>query len=228
MAAPSLLFIHRSVGQNLIDDAGIYKLVEAAGMPFILNDYNQNVDQLREGGGVPQHAGWSFPGGDTTPADYALLFSQKHLTANGPMLDIILAYDIIAIKSCFPNTRITSDEMLAAHQQSYERIINFFQDKPRKKLVILTSPPLIPILTLPPFARRARKLANWLAGTDFSPNIFVFDLFNRLAVPEGKLQANTLRRGYRRHFPFDSHPSAKAAVDIAPELIAFFTRVAQA
>ncbi len=226
MSKPKLLFIHRSVGENLLRDSNFYAL--AGNNPaYELCDFNQNTGMLRNQNGEVRPVNWGFPGGDTTPADYAKLFSARRLAAHDPMLGEILTYDIIAIKSCFPNTRITSDSMLAAHQQAYEQVVQFFHSQPGKKLVILTSPPLIPVLTLPPFARRARTLAQWLNGTDFGKNIYVFDFFGALAVPEGRPQANTLRREYRRLFPFDSHPNAAAARDIAPKLGDFFARVAE-
>ena len=115
--------------------------------------------------------------------------------------------------------------MLRSHQHSYEQIIGFFRAQPGKKLAILTSPPLIPILTLPSFAARARQLADWLAGTDLGPKVFVFDLFDELAAPAGKPQANMLRKDYRRHFLLDSHPNRLAAQTVAPKLAAFFEHI---
>jgi len=227
MSKPRLLFIHRSVGQNLINDSQLYTLVEQAGQPFLLSDFNQNTNTFRAANEEPHTVAWQFPGGDTTPEDYAALFSAERLAAGDPMLKEILAYDSIAIKSCFPNTRITSDAMLERHTQAYKNIIQFFRSQPTKKLIILTSPPLIPTLTLPSFAKRARKLAQWLASTDFGSNVFVFDFFDALAVPEGKFQANTLRREYRRRFPFDSHPNAAAAKATAPKIVQFFTDIAR-
>lgn len=222
---PKLLFIHRSVGHNLIHDGKVYELVEEAGNPFSLSDYDQNTDTLTTGGKTTA-AGWRFPGNDTTPADYAALFSQDKLKGNDTTLQTILGYDIIAIKSCFPNTRIRSNQALEAAEDACRHIAAFFRQLPDKKLIVLTSPPLIPLLTLPPFAGRARTLANWLSRADLGANIFVFDFFNELAVPEGNRQANTLRREYRRRFPLDSHPNALAGRAITPKLVAFFERVA--
>lgn len=224
MATSRLLFIHRSVGQNLIDDSGLYGLIRASGIPFVLHDYNQNSDHLQTGGGTARRVDWHFPEDDTTPGDYAALFTEGRLAADDTTLRHILAYDCIAIKSCFPNTRITSEAMLAAHQRAYDQIVRFFRNRPEKKLVIITSPPLVPTLTLPPFARRARRLADWLTTADFGPAVSVFDLFDDLAIPENTRQANTLRHEYRRPFPFDAHPNAIAAQVIAPKLLQCFIR----
>jgi len=218
---PKLLFIHRSVGQNLIRDGKLYKLVQRAGEPFLLGDFNQNTGTLTTTDKTAV-VDWRFPDGDTTSADYAALFSNERLQRGDTTLRAILGYDIVAIKSCFPNTRLTSDSMLERHKQAYKSIVDFFSSRPSKKLAILTSPPLIPLLTLPPFARRARILADWLSTSDFGPNVFVFDFFNELAVPEGKRQANTLRREYRRRFPLDSHPNELASQTIAPKFLAHF------
>lgn len=226
MAAPSLLFIHRSVGRNLVIDGNLYGLTEDAGRAYILHDFGQNTDILHDEKGRHYAVAWHFPGDDTKPANYAELFSKQRLAERDITLESILAYDIIAIKSCYTANHLSTDGELEASKQAYRQIINFFADQPDKKLVILTSPPLTPLRTQRSDTERARVLATWLASGDFGPNVFVFDLFDKLAEPSGERQANTLRRAYRRWLPFDSHPNARASQEVAPLLVRFLSRVA--
>lgn len=226
MSQPTVLFIHRSVGQNIIRDGAIYDLVEKSGREFLLSDFNQNTGMLTDWNKPPRQTGWTFSGNDTTPADYAQLFSNERLRSGDSMLKAILDHDLIAIKSCYPNSNIRSDRELATLQTNYQQITSFFAQQTRKKLIILTSPPLLWYMTTEANAARARKLSRWLVSTDFGPNIFVYDLFDDLASKPGELQANTLRKAYRRWLPFDPHPNARASRAIAPRVIAFFEATA--
>ena len=223
---PSLLFIHRSVGRNLINDGEMYRLVREIGQPFILSDFDQNTGLLQSDSVPPKQTGWHFPNNDTKPASYAALFSEERFNDKDPLLRAILAYDIIAIKSCSPNSNIHTETELRALQQLYQRITAFFARQHSKRLIVLTSPPLMPLMTTKANAARARMLTDWLTHITFAPNIFVFDLFNELAVPAGQQQANTLRRGYRRFIPFDSHPNASANRAVAPKVVDFFCHAA--
>ena len=50
----SILFIHRSVGQNLLDDGGFYDLLKRRKVNFTFADYNQNTGMLRSSAGNRQ------------------------------------------------------------------------------------------------------------------------------------------------------------------------------
>jgi len=221
-----VLFIHRSVGQNLLRDGHVYELIEQAGQPFALSDYNHNNDTLTDSAGKQTKLGFHFPGDNTHPEDFAALFSENVAPEHQPILDMAMGYDVIVLKSCYPNSNIKSDEQLKVVQQAYQSIAEFFGRRPDKQLIILTSPPLIPFLTKPAAASRARQLTNWLAGENLGPNVHVFNFFDLLAAPEGEKQANMLRRSYRRWLPFDSHPNAKASKLIAPQFISYIQGIA--
>ena len=82
---------------------------------------------------------------------------------------------------------------------------------PEKLFILLTQPPLNPAETDPEQAHRARTLASWLASDEFKgnlPNLFVFDLFDRLAVEDVSIpEANTLRLEFRNGEEFaPQHP----------------------
>jgi hypothetical protein len=217
----SILFIHRSVGENLIRDGGLYRLVREAGSPFTLADFNQNTGVLRSSQET-RKTFWKFPGNDTKPADFAELFSFEKQQASDPTLTEIMNYDIIVIKSCYPNSNIKSREQLESIQGNYQSIVSFFNAQPTKKLVILTSPPLVPIKTDLGNAVRARTLATWLSGNKLASNVFGFNLFDELA----NNSTNTLKTEYRRKLPWNAHPNALASRTIAPKLAAFLKDIA--
>ncbi|MDB5165074.1 MAG: hypothetical protein JWL89_700 [Candidatus Saccharibacteria bacterium] len=219
------LFVHRSVGHNLIADGGVYELVKAADPQLELNDYDQNTDTLTDSQGQQKQLGFIFPDGNTKPEDYAQIFSDQVESAYRPILDLAMGYDTIVIKSCYPNSNIKTDEELEAVKSYYQAIAAFFKSRSSKQLLILTSPPLTPLMTNQKAAARARQLATWLASIDLGDNVRVFNLFDLLAAPEGERQANRLRKNYRRWLPVDSHPNPKASQEIAPLLAEFIRTV---
>ena len=135
-----ILFIHRSVGQNLIHDGKLHELIHNTGN-FTLSDYNQNTDILTNSDGQQKKMGFLFPGGNTRPKDLAAIFSNKAATQYKPIQDMALQYDIVAIKSCYPNSNITSETELESIKQHYQAIADFFTNH-NKNLILLTSPPL--------------------------------------------------------------------------------------
>lgn len=215
----SLLLFHRSVGRNLIYDGGLYELITNTGM-FTFSDYDQNTDILTSQEGRQQKMDFSFPGGNTRPQDFAVIFSDDIVEQYKPIQDEALRYDTVVIKSCYPNSNISSDEELEQIKHYYQGICDFFT-RHGKKLVIMTSPPLMPLMTRRDKAERARQLTDWLANTDFGSNIKVFNLFDLLANPSDERQANMLKKEYRRWVPTDSHPNKLASKEIAPLFVDF-------
>lgn len=217
----NVLFIHRSVGHNLIEDGGMYELVSKASPMFSFTDYDHNLGVLTVASGKKQTLNYVFPGGDTKPFDYAQLFSHDVPSEYAPIRDEFLHYDVIVIKSCYPNSNLRSDNELESVKASYASITDFFAQLPSKQLVIMTSPPLVPIRTTKSAATRARALSNWLTHTTFATNISVFNFFDLLATEENKPGANRLKREYRRWLPVDSHPNKRASQEIAPLFVDF-------
>lgn len=220
------IFIHRSVGHNLIRDGKLYDLFRKYAPDIELSDYDHNSKLLTVAGGEPRQRTLAFPGNNTGPQNYADFFANDANGANPKLLELIMEHDIIILKSCYPNSNIKSDEELRRIKDCYLTIAQFFASTPGKQLVIMTSPPLVPIMTSADAARRARQLANWLGSTHFADNIEVFNFFDALAAPEGHRGANRLRREYRRWLPVDSHPNARASRDIAPRFVTFVTNSA--
>lgn len=206
-----VLFIHRSVGNNLIAQGRLYELIDG---DTELCDFNQNTGVLRTKLGSEQTA-LKMPGGDTHPSNYAELFSDK----SSDMLDFVMNHDVVAIKSCYPNSNIKSDEELERIKNHYEAIASFFLSHPEKRLIIFTSPPLQPLKTNTSNTARAMQLANWLTKGNLGNNVQVFDFFSLLADKKGYL-----KREYRRLIPFDSHPNKKANTTIAPVIAEVLAR----
>ena len=193
-----VIFIHRSVGQNLLDDGDLANLVrseaERVNKEVDFKDINNNVQK-------------GVPGDDTKPTDYAKYFSENSR-----------AEDLIVIKSCYPTNAIKSDQTLEDLKDTYREIVSGFSKRSKGDLLILTTPPLRPVRTNPAEAARARKLANWLKANLPNKRVHVFDFYDLLAAsPNGK-QANMLKSEYRRLLPWDNHPSKSASRHIAPIL----------
>ena len=215
----SIIFFHRSVGHNLIKDGKVHELIGSTGK-FAFSDYDQNTDVLTDTCGKQQKMGFLFPGGNTRPEDLSVIFSDNVAKQYKPIQDEALRHDIVIVKSCYPNSNINSAEELETIKRHYQSIFDFFVEH-NKNLVVLTSPPLTPLMTRSDRANRARQLAEWLVSSKFGDNIKVFDFFNLLAAPQDEKCANMLKKEYRRWLPLDSHPNAKASKEIVPKLVSF-------
>ena len=210
-----ILFVHRSVGENLINDGELYKKLN--NNPSVdFNDYNVNTKILRSKN-ASQKFMLDFPNNNTTPKDYSILLHKNTNYQNTK--DYILSYNTVIIKSCYPNSNIKNNQKLANIKDNYNQITSYFNNLPNK-LLIVTSPPLVPFKTNLQNASRARDLSNWLKNNNFGNNISTFNLFDQLAELDGK-NANMLKRQYRRLLPFDSHPSKNANQEITPMFIDF-------
>ncbi len=146
-----ILFLHRSVGENLIRDGKMYELIATHGDDE-LSDFNQNTRVLRDADGS-RKTDMVMPGGNTTPRDFAALFRDDY---HSPLKDLTMEFDAIVIKSCYPNSNIKSSDELHEVQNYYRSIAQYLTQHADKKLIILTSPPLIPLLTNRANATRAR------------------------------------------------------------------------
>jgi len=139
----SVLFIHRSVGQNLLDDGALAEVLDSAanqaGLTIEFADINNNLDH-------------KIPANDTKPTDYLSYFSAQSCSE-----------DLVIIKSCYPNNAIQSGRALSELKETYSKLVAAFLPRSKGKLLILTTPPLRPARTNPKQANRARAARN-LAG----------------------------------------------------------------
>lgn len=232
-----IIFLHHSVGRNLIRQGGVRDLVARWNEPdnarheFWDHDYNE----IGLTGPSGEHVGLSFgvPGDNTDPDGLAVLFSQPVHDPPDNALSHLLSFDVIIFKSCFPASAIHSQAQLEHYRRRYLAIRETLARYPDKLFIVVSPPPLAPCSfirmvrpnteagTNAQDALRARQFSSWLVSEEYLqglPNIAAFDLFDLLAAPSNSgRHANMLRAGYRSgRLGLDSHPNHRANVVIAP------------
>lgn len=218
----NIVFLHHSVGKNLIQQGAVRERFSQAGYEFWDHGYNFSTGLVRPGG---NRTGYSYviPDDNTDPDGLAKVFEQRVYAVPLNAFSGLLQHDVIAFKSCFPVSDIRSDEQLEEYKAHYLRIRKVVDAHPDRIFIVVTQPPLNPAATDPGGAVRARALANWLTSGEFlngHPNLFAFDFFGYLA--EGDPAAsdfNMLRAEYREGG--DSHPNELANQEVAPIFIDF-------
>ena len=229
----NLIFLHHSTGHNLIAQGDVRALFTQRGYQFWDHDYNTNG--LTRPDGTRTWTSYDIPeitpgvrgGGNTDPEGLAVLFAQPVHDPPDNAFSRLLQHEVLIFKSCFPNSAIRSEEMLAQHKAWYLEMRDVIDQHPDRIFIFLTSPPLHPKITTPEDAARARALANWLQSDEFlvgRSNLFVFDFFGLLTDPE----TNMLRAEYQRDpDSTDSHPNALANQTIGPLFVDFVDKAVQ-
>ncbi len=224
-----LLFIHHSTGANLIAQGNLRKLLKEKSPNIEFWDHSYNLLPLWQitARVIPYYTGLCDKDGkltgtdykikitNTDPQGYADLFSQE--------ISWLAEYDIIMFKSCFPVTKIETDEQLQHYKDRYLKIRESIDKLPNKKFFLFTPPPLRAEMTKPEYAQRARNFANWLKSIEYlgeRKNMVTFDFFDFLADKD-----NFLKKDYCPLIPFDSHPNKRANQEVAKELVNFINRV---
>jgi hypothetical protein len=202
----TVLFIHRSVGHHLIEQGHLRELLKDKAIDF--DDYDNNSGILTRSDATSANDAIRMPGNNTNPDNLAEFFSGWP--------ELLNSYDLIMVKSCYPNSHIKDEAQLDKIKASYKSIIKSFNDH-NKRLLILTSPPLRPLFTNQTEARLSGELADWLTSVA-GGNVQVFDFHHALAETDGR-HKGMLKRKYRRLLPFDNHPNQKAHQAIAPQVV---------
>jgi hypothetical protein len=249
MSTTSIIFLHHSVGANIIDRGGLRGLLRKKAPDLALLDYGYNAGRkaqllsripgyqvtslhgLHDAAGRFVPVSYAVPADDTDPDGLATIFRQAAPSTPPNTLTYLLQYDVIAFKSCFTAATIPSDETLDRFKQDYRAIRATMDRHPEKLFLALTPPPRCASETNSTEAARARSYARWIMSEDFhggKANIATFDLFDTLAVPEGQPNANTLRPDYSVADPNDSHPNTAADAVSAPLLADFIVRTVAA
>lgn len=203
-----LLFIHRSVGHHLLEQG---RLRDHLDTEVQLDDYDNNLGILTQSDGTTTTNSISMPGNNTNPDNLVAFFQQWP--------GILDSYDTIMLKSCYPNSHIKSEEQLEEVKAQYQAIFEAFAAH-KKQLIVLTTPPLRPLLTNQNEAKLASELAYWLMASATKTGARVFDLHHAYAEMSGKHQG-MLKREYRRVLPWDTHPNRIAHEATAPQLARF-------
>ncbi len=218
----NLIFLHQSTGANLIREGQLRQRLAEAGLQ--LWDQGYNYLQLTGPQGSPAGYSYSVPNDQTDPTALSRIFSQREYPLPLNTLSGLLQHEVILLKSCFdPTSHIESEAKLEEYKAAYRIIRQRISQHPEKLFIIITQPPLNPAETDTAQAKRARQLADWLDSQEFKgglKNLYIFDLFDRLASADGNgPEANMLRPEYRNGS--DSHPNTNANEDIAPEVASF-------
>ncbi len=217
-----VIFLHHSCGQNWIADGEIRQKLTKAGFEFW--DHGYNGDGLTDATGKRTGKNYSVPGDNTNPDGFANIFSQKLTKPPTNTLSSLLAHDVIIIKSCFPVSDISSDDMLEKYFGFYETVKAGMKKYPDKVFIIVTQPPLNRKATTPDRALKARKLANFLKSDEFlkgAPNVSTFDWFNLLAVSDPKSPDYSMLKPEYSPEGSDSHPNFIANLNTSPAFVEF-------
>ena len=215
-----VIFLHHSVGANLIEQGDVRQGLTDLGYEF--SDHGYNEDGLALADGTPAGRDFDVPDDNTDPDGLAVIFAQPLHDPPDNTFSNLMQYDVIAFKSCFPTSHIESDAQLAEHKSYYLSIRDRIDQYPDKVFIVITPPPEIPFDTDPEAAARARAFADWLTSDEYlsgHPNVFTFDLFDLLADPT----TNTLRPGYQTD-EHDAHPNEPANRATGPLFVSFIDR----
>jgi hypothetical protein len=225
----NVIFLHHSTGRALIAEGNVRPLLTELGYQFWDHGYNNEGLVLPDG--KTARASYRIPGnrgqGNTDVDGLVELFTQPVSDPPSNAFSRLLQHEVIAFKSCFPNSAVESDEMQEQFQTWYLQMRDVMDQHPDHVFIVVTSPPLHPLATNADEGRRARAIANWLKSDEYlagHPNVFVFDFFDLLADPS----TNTLRAGYQLGpDSSDSHPNRLANEAIGPLFVTFIDQSVQ-
>jgi hypothetical protein len=232
-ALENLFFLHHSTGQGFIN-AGMrgyiddYNTANGTDFEFWDHCYTWPSDPDWPGGlvnpdGEGTEESYGAPCDATDPWDLMMLWTSDEGDYPATRNLILDNHEVIAFKSCFPASNISTAEQLQEYQEYYLAMLDVFDARPDRLFIVMSTPPLRMEDTVIENANRARLFANWLSSAEYldgHPNIVCFDLFDVLAN-DGGPQANTLRFEYCTP-DGDSHPNADANDVVAPLLAQFF------
>jgi len=217
----NIIFLHHSVGHNLIDQGQVRDLFTQSGYDFYDHDYNHLG--LRNPVGEYLGYGYNVPHDNTDPDGLAEIFSQPAYTLPLNTFSGLLQHEVIVFKSCYPVSDITSEEKLDEYKAYYLEMREVMDQHPDKIFIVVTPPSLNPAETNSQIAARARDFADWLVSDEYLAgrlNVFAFDFFDHLAEDDPTSpELNMLRHEYRQGT--DSHPNLEANQTIGPRFVDF-------
>ncbi|MBU0705200.1 MAG: hypothetical protein KKC18_15225 [Chloroflexi bacterium] len=216
LGSTSIIFLHHSCGQNLIEQGGVREGLTALGYEFY--DHGYNYEGLRLADGSYSGDNFDVPDDNTDPDGFAEIFGQPLHDPPDNTFSHLMQYDVIAFKSCYPVSNIWGDEQLDEYKSYYHAIRDRMDQYPDKIFIVVTQPPQVPGSSSPDESVRARAFADWLSSDEFlvgHPNLFTFDFFGHLAGAD-----NFLRAEYRVD-EHDGHPNDQANRTIGPLFVQF-------
>ena len=200
------LFIHHSVGGQILKQGGLRQKLSDA-LSLELWDHHYNEVGLSDAGGTSLGTSFPIPGDNTDPA--GLLTILQGIEAGEAWAAQARTFDVLMLKSCFPNNAIHSEAAATSLKQIYQQMREVALALPQAVLLV-SSPPLVLEVTRPDQAARAAELASWLGTQWTGPRLGYANIFDTLTYHSGPARG-TLRLRYRRPRPADSHLGAAGA-----------------
>jgi hypothetical protein len=218
----NIVFLHHSVGHNLIEQGDVRRRFAENGYSFWDHGFNWGRGLVGPDGN-PRGYHYYIPEDNTYVDGLANLFAQKAYGLPLNAFSGLLQHEVIAFKSCFPVSDITSDEQLDRYKSYYLGMRDVMDQHEDRVFIVVTPPPLNPAATDAETAARARAFADWLTSGEYlsgHPNVFTFDFFGLLAEDDpASPDYNMLRAEYRDGE--DSHPNQMANEAIGPLFVDF-------
>lgn len=214
----SMVWLHHSTGDAILK-GGLFEALTNNKITFHDINYKQAVV---DGYVVGDH---------TDPPDFPKTFNEpKYFNViKGWELGGGKQHDIIMFKSCFPSSDIKDDAMLEDYKKWYLSLLPTFKAHPDILFIAMSTPPLTRWETRPDRAARARAWSKWITieyAKDVR-NVKVFDLFNALAILEGRPNADTLVPQFATARG-DSHPNREGAQAVTRMFIPWLNRAVRA
>lgn len=195
-----LLFIHRSVGQQIIDCVRTNQSFSE----LELYDFNANNNNLTDSmRSITKSSPLSVLNGDTSPSGLARFFQKA--STEGPISECLIEFDIIAFKSCYSANNIHSKDQLASYKKAYRgSIAAYIANHPKKIFIITSPPPRRSLFTSKKSRLLAKEYSIWLGA--FAQTMLNCTYFNLFDVLSDK---NVLPKKFCRHLPWDQHPNRR-------------------
>jgi hypothetical protein len=224
--AVDVLFIHHSVGRGVLVHGAVRKRMaqQQRAIPVRLWDHDYNWRGLRGPDG--RRHGKAFPVLDDNTYPDGLLHFFEAASEDPSLREQLSRYDAIIMKSCFPNSRIESDEDFALMQERYRSIAEHVTSLGIVPAIV-TSPPVRAGRIDPAVARRAAGMAEWLMTE--GPFVHRFDLFSLLAETDRGMETYGMLASENANLLWiDSHPKIRASRRIGKPFAAFVQEVGEA
>jgi hypothetical protein len=209
------LFIHHSVGRQIIGEGGLRQKLYTGSPALELWDHDYNELGLSDGAGSPLGTSFPVPGDNTDPD--GLLTILKGIEANESWAERATTCDVLILKSCFPNNKISSDAAATSLKGIYQEMRDMAVALPQAVLLV-SSPPLVFEATRPDQAARAADIATWLGSHWTGPRLGYANIFETLTYRSGPARG-TLRLRYRVKRPRDSHLAVAGAEAAARTIV---------
>lgn len=220
-----VLFVHHSVGRGILAHGRVRHWLLNLGDPAApeLFDHDYNRRGLTGPDGTKLGRALPIPDDNTDPPGLQKLFETAQREAS--LRSELKRYDLVVVKSCFPNSRIESDGALETMKDTYRAMIAAAADL-EVPLAMATTPPVRIGRIEQHSATRAAMVAGWLTARD--DLVAVFDLFGMLADADPESPTyGMLRKAYTNPFLIDSHPTRAASRAIGRPFAEFLLATAK-